>query len=458
MGKEVEYYRQQYESLLEQIPNAVFVIDPVGDRLVDVNTAACRLLGYDRKTLLARIRPRDIHPHEIDAFVDFTREVEQRGATRTEKLSCMTANGNVVPIAVDAGIIKSVDDRPLIRAVVTDLRRESVLRQALDDELRAHYGTADVVGQSAAWLQVLSQIQLVAQTDAVVLIRGETGTGKEIVARAIHSSSQRQTRPLIRLNCAAIPATLAESELFGHEKGAFTGATSLRRGRFEHANDGTLFLDEVGELSTDLQPKLLRVLQEKEVERVGGSRIIKVDVRLIAATHRDLEAMVRDGLFREDLYYRINVFPIQIPPLRERPEDIPVLALNAARKAQIRVGLAQAEITEAAMERLLDYPWPGNVRELENVMERSVILSRGEAIDADHVLIGPSIRAPAQGVSPALSPSYSQTIRDAEKAHIINALEQARWKVEGPGGAAKRLQMSPSTLRGRMKKLGIERP
>jgi transcriptional regulator with GAF, ATPase, and Fis domain len=366
----------------------------------------------------------------------------------------MTANGRVVPVHVSAALTQGPDGRPLIRAVVIDTGREKALEQALDDELRVHYDSDDSVGTSPAWRSVLSQIQMVAQTDAAVLIRGETGTGKELVARAIHASSQRSARPLIRLNCAAIPATLAETELFGHEKGAFTGALALRRGRFELAHEGTLFLDEIGDLPLDLQPKLLRVLQEREFERVGGSRMIEVDVRLIAATHRDLETMVRERELREDLYYRINVFPIEIPPLRERKKDIPALANHAAARARSRVGFPEADITDSAMERLLDYAWPGNVRELENVMERAVILSRGGSIDAPHVLIGHSLGAPA--MQPA-APGPGG-IQEVEKAHILKTLEQTKWKIEGRGGAAELLEVRPSTLRARMKKLGIARP
>jgi transcriptional regulator with GAF, ATPase, and Fis domain len=380
--------------------------------------------------------------------------VENKGKTRTDKLSCMTADGRVVPVRVSAALTQGPDGRTLIRAVVIDAGREKALEQALDDELRVHYDSNDIVGKSPAWRSVLSQIQMVAQTDAAVLIRGETGTGKELVARAIHGSSQRSARPLIRLNCAAIPANLAETELFGHEKGAFTGALALRRGRFELAHEGTLFLDEIGDLPLDLQPKLLRVLQEREFERVGGSRMIEVDVRLIAATHRDLETMVKEREFREDLYYRINVFPIDIPPLRDRKEDIPALANHAAARARSRVGFPEADITDSAMERLLDYAWPGNVRELENVVERAVILSRGGSIDAPHVLIGHSLGAPA--MQPAAAGRLG--IQEVEKAHIVKILEQAKWKIEGRGGAAELLEVRPSTLRARMKKLGIARP
>lgn len=454
MTDDAAYYRREYRALLEQIPNAVLVIDPERDRLVEANSAACRLLGYERTELLDQIRPREIHPHEIDAFIDFTRQVEQKGAVLTEKLSCMTSRGSVVPVHVNAAMIEGPDGRTLIRAVVTDVRREKALQQALEDELIDHYGASATVGTSPAWQQVLSHVELVAPTDAVVLVRGETGTGKELVARAVHAASQRRARPLIRLNCAAIPPTLAESELFGHEKGAFTGAVALRRGRFEHAHQGTLFLDEIGDLPLDLQPKLLRALQEQEFERVGGSRTIGVDVRLVAATHRDIESMVEDGRFREDLYYRISVFPIQIPPLRERRQDIPALAEHAVRRAQVRSGLPQSEVTAAAIERLMAYDWPGNVRELENVMERAVILSRGDPIDAGQILIGPGLGARA----PAVQITASKPLVDLEKNYIAETLAQANWKVEGPGGAAELLGMSPSTLRGRMKKLGLQRP
>jgi PAS domain S-box-containing protein len=454
MSQNPDYYRLEYASLLEQIPSAVFVIDPDRDRLFDVNSAACRLLGYERSALLERIRPQDIHPHEIDALMDFTRDVQQQGEKRTAKLSCMTSHGRVIPVHVNAVLTRGPDGQKLIRAVVTNAVREKALEQALEDELGVHYDSEHIVGESPAWLSVMSQIEMVAETDAAVLIRGETGTGKELVARAIHAASRRHKRPLIRLNCAAIPSTLAETELFGHEKGAFTGALALRRGRFEHAHEGSLFLDEIGDLPLELQPKLLRVLQEGEFERVGGTRMIEVDTRLIAATHRHLETMIMDEQFREDLYYRINVFPIYIPPLRERREDIPALARFAAERARRRSGYTESEITDRAIGRLLDYAWPGNARELENVMERAVILSRGGIIDESHVLIGPPTPG-AQAEQP--KPPGPTAMSETEKSHIQKALQECKWRVEGPSGAAALLEMKPSTLRSRMKKLGIER-
>jgi transcriptional regulator with GAF, ATPase, and Fis domain len=294
----------------------------------------------------------------------------------------------------------------------------------------------------------------VAPTDSTVLILGETGTGKELIARAIHDQSTRRNGPLVKVNCAALPRELVESELFGHEKGAFTGATQQRRGRFELADGGSLFLDEIGELSLEAQAKLLRVLQEKEFERVGGTRTLRSDARLIAATNRDLHARVSGGEFRSDLFYRLNVFPLVVPPLRERRPDIPALVTRFLEKSSRKLGKAFEGVAPEFIERAMAYHWPGNVRELENVIERAAILSRGPLLEP----LGWSLaRDHAESVagSTAEAASSIKTLLDMEREHIERVLEQSRWVVEGDHGAARALGVKPSTLRGRMRKLGI---
>jgi len=314
-------------------------------------------------------------------------------------------------------------------------------------------------------------VNRVAKTDATVLITGETGTGKELIARAIHSASPRRDKPLIKLNCAALPAGLVESELFGHEKGAFSGAISRRVGRFELANGGTIFLDEVGEVPLDAQVKLLRVLQEREFERVGGANPIKVDVRVIAATNRDLARSIRDGKFREDLYYRLNVFPIPLPPLRDRVGDVPLLVNFLVGRFAARVGLRIDSVGKATMERLSHYSWPGNVRELENVLERAVILSNGPTLEIDPEVFASATAVRAANAAPP-TPSASESEESAAagarpplesleantRNHILTALDRSGWVIDGARGAAKILGLPPNTLRSRMKKLGIVRP
>ncbi|HXQ72488.1 MAG TPA: sigma 54-interacting transcriptional regulator [Pyrinomonadaceae bacterium] len=324
----------------------------------------------------------------------------------------------------------------------------------LEEEIQTEYNFEEIIGQSAALKKVLQQVATVAATDSAVLLCGETGTGKELIARAIHNLSKRRERTLVKLNCAAIPTGLLESELFGHEKGAFTGAIAQRIGRFELANKGTLLLDEVGEIPLDLQPKLLRVLQEHEFERLGSSRTIKTDARLIAATNVNLPEMVAEKKFRSDLFYRLNVFPITIPPLRERIDDIPLLIGYFARKHALRMNKRIHKIPRATVDALCAYPWPGNVRELENFMERSVILSSGDELQAPLAeLTGASPSAPAAAAPPESRAALA--LEEVERRHIIEVLEQTRGMVGGKGGAAEILGLPSSTLRNRMKKLGI---
>jgi len=307
-----------------------------------------------------------------------------------------------------------------------------------------------IVGESSPLRRVMKLVETVAPSDSTVLLLGETGTGKELVARAIHNRSPRLKRSFVKLNCAAIPSGLLESELFGHEKGAFTGAISQKVGRLELADQGSLFLDEIGDIPLELQPKLLRVLQEQEFERLGSTRTKKVNVRIVAATHRDLEGMILDKQFRSDLYYRLNVFPIRIPPLRERPSDIPLLVRHFVNRATSRINKTIDSIPVETMNALTLYPWPGNVRELENVIERAVILSNGPTLEV-------SLRDLRTRMASCAESSQFLTLEEVERKHILTTLKETRWIVSGPRGAAARLGLNRSTLHFRMKKLGIAR-
>jgi len=327
----------------------------------------------------------------------------------------------------------------------------------LQDEIRTEYNFEEIIGDSVTLRRILEELQTVAPTDSTILILGETGTGKELIARAIHHLSARRERTLVKVNCAAIPTGLLESELFGHEKGAFTGAIAQRIGRFELAHRGTIFLDEVGDIPLELQPKLLRVLQEQEFERLGSVRTTRVDVRVVAATNVDLAQKVAANQFRSDLYYRLNVFPIMIPPLRERKEDIPLLVRYFAQKYARRMKKPIDAIPMKAMATLIDYHWPGNVRELENFVERSVILSHGAELQIPLAELRGRLNLPTK-VSPNASSAGIETLEYAEREHIIRALREAEWIVGGPKGAANRLGMKRTTLQSRIKKLGIARP
>jgi formate hydrogenlyase transcriptional activator len=367
---------------------------------------------------------------------------------------------NQVAVAVENAL--AFDE---IQALKDQLQQEKVY---LEDEIRTQHNFEEIIGESLALRRVLKEVETVAPTDSTVLVRGETGTGKDLVAHAIHALSPRRERTLVKLNCAAIPTGLLESELFGHEKGAFTGAIRQKIGRFELAHRGTLFLDEVGDIPLELQPKLLRALQEQEFERLGSTRTIRVDVRLVAATNRDLSQMATDGRFRSDLYYRLNVFPVMLPPLRERREDIPLLARHFTQRFALRLGRQIETIPAAVMDALVRYPWPGNIRELQNVIERAVILSPGPALRVPPGDLKPPspYSLPHNGedgrvsgtAPPDMPPDTATTLADAEREHILRALRAAHWVLRGPNGAAARLGMKRSTLQWKMKKLGISRP
>ena len=324
----------------------------------------------------------------------------------------------------------------------------------LREEIQLSHGFDEIVGDSDAILRTLRMVEMVAETDTPVLILGETGTGKELIARAIHQRSRRSERSLVKVNCATLPANLIESELFGYEKGAFTGADQAKRGRFDLADGSTLFLDEFGELPLELQTKLLRVLQEGEFDRLGGTQTIKVDVRLIVATNRDLAESVRAGAFRSDLFYRVNTFPISIPPLRERDGDIEKLAQHFLNMYAKRMGREFRGISSSMMQQLREYDWPGNVRELEGVIQRAVISSNGEVLDLpDPLVVMEEERASTKVVSTTIA-----DLKLVERDHILSVLEETSWRISGPNGAATKLGLPPSTLRSKMKKLDIVKP
>jgi transcriptional regulator with GAF, ATPase, and Fis domain len=327
------------------------------------------------------------------------------------------------------------------------LQAENVYMQ---EEIKLIHNFEMMIGSSDVFRQVLQKVEQVAPTDATVLVRGESGTGKELIARSIHSFSLRKERPLVKLDCAALPSSLIENELFGHEKGAYTGAISHKIGRFELADGGSIFLDEIGDLPFELQSKLLRIIEEGEFEHVGGLQTVKIDVRIIAATNHDLEKCIENGTFREDLYYRLNVFPINIPPLRERKEDIPHLVRHFVRKYSEKLGNKIDIIPQKIMNALQAYHWPGNVRELENVIERAVILTRGNYLRID--TIGDFHVNEFEDIAGIVK------LRDVERLHILRVLDETNWVIEGKHGAAARLDIHPATLRSRMQKLRIKRP
>ncbi|AKU98711.1 Formate hydrogenlyase transcriptional activator [Labilithrix luteola] len=421
----------------------------------------CLILDVDMPELSGLALQKKLASDEIDVSIIF-----------------VTGHGNI-PMsvqAIKAGAVdfftKPLDADALLGAVETALaKRGSAARPSGPDAMVAAYTGAapcdqGIVGASSVLRNVLHHLETVAVTDSTVLVRGETGTGKELVARAIHERSRRKRGPFVKVNCAAIPAGLLESELFGHEKGAFTGAFSRRVGRFEQANGGTIFLDEIGEMPLDLQPKLLRVLQEREFERLGSHQTVRSDVRVVAATNRDLRAMAENRLFREDLYYRLNVFPLCLPPLRERKQDIPLLAQHFLGRFAAQMNKPLQAISPETMASLTEYHWPGNIRELQNVIERAVILSLGSTFELPEALgqapPGAASSAPtsssASMTSAPQGPSSSDELTEFTRAHIARVLESTGWVVGGPNGAARRLGMNRSTLNFRMRKLGLVRP
>jgi PAS domain S-box-containing protein len=439
-------------AIVNALPDLVFAL-AVDGRYVEIVTADERRLHRSASELLGR-RAHDVLPAPVAGpFVAAARRTIENQAVQVVEYPLDTPAGvrwfeaRMSPARIGIGgddphvvvIVRDVTDRK--RA--DELERQNVyLREELDADL--HFG--EIHGRSAAIQQVFQAIELVAETDTSVLLLGETGTGKELIARAIHRASKRRAAVMVKVNCGALPATLVESELFGHERGAFTGAVQQKKGRFELAHRGTIFLDEIGELPPETQVKLLRVLQEHEFERVGGTQTIRIDARVIAATNRDLAAEVRKGTFRADLYFRLNIFPVWLPPLRERREDIPILAHHFIREFAGRLGRQVEQIDPRTSEDLLAYDWPGNVRELANVLERAVILCQGRTLERAHLGL-PSV--------PARAGDDLLTLEALEKRHILEVLERTGGVLGGPRGAARLLGLNRSTLWSRMKKLGI---
>ena len=414
------------------------------DHIPEANDAFLKLVRYSREDLLAgRLQWPDLTPPEYAALDDLAHEEGLRfGACTPYEKELLRKDGTRVPVLVATAVLKLSPFRWI--TFVQDLRERDQLESVGDEDVEVKQNFEEMIGNSAALRRILRQVEVVAPTDANVLILGETGTGKELVARAIHRLSPRRNFPFVTLNCAAIPTGLLESELFGYEKGAFTGALSQKIGRFELAHRGTLFLDEVGDIPLDLQPKLLRALQEKSFERLGGTRTIPIDVRLLAATNRNLTQMMGDKLFRSDLYYRLKVFPITTPPLRDHPEDVPALARHFTQKYAREMNKQIEKIPSDTMRALVSWSWPGNVRELENFIERAVILSRG-----------PNLRAPLAEIRPdALEAAGNSTLEQVEREHIIRVLRETGGVVSK---AATRLGMPRTTLNALMRKLGISR-
>ena len=469
--------RQREEKLGRLVESAMDAIIEV-DRHLNVtrfNTAAEKMFGCSSREIAGQLFTRFLIPDSRETLAKLVVEIDlrpegERYAWIEGGLKAVSISGQEFPAEATLSrydierqpfytlILRNVNARFQARQKIRSLKVET---EYLREELKALQNPDEILGQSQSITQVLREVGEVAATDATVLITGETGTGKELIARAIHKNSQRREKPLIRVNCAAMPANLIESELFGHEQGAFTGATKKREGRFALADGGTIFLDEIGELPLDLQVKLLRVLQESEFEPVGSSKTRKVDVRVLAATNRDLKQAVGEGKFRQDLYYRLNVFPVELPPLRERDDDIALLAANFAKKISQRMGRLLEPLSEDCLQRLKGYTWPGNVRELQNVIERAVITSRDGKLNLDRALPESNGEARDAAKTSGDTPARVRTAKELEqleRANLVAALEAAHWRIAGENGAAQMLGMKPTTLSSRMKALGVERP
>jgi len=460
MEEALRQSEQQLRALFEFSPDAIIASDQEG-QITQANARVESFFGYTRAELLGQSidvlvpeRFRRSHPAHRK---DYSDQARVRPMGNGLELYGRRKDGSEFPADIMLGPVETAEGR-MVLSVIRDLtekrqaeealRRSEQAKQYLEEELNTESRFEDIIGESVGLKRVLKHVETVAATDVTVLVLGETGTGKELIARAIHQLSSRNERTLVKLNCAAIPAGLLESELFGHEKGAFTGAISRKIGRLELANEGTLFLDEIGDLPLELQPKILRALQEKEFERLGSTQTIPVNVRLVAATNRDLTKMVADKEFRSDLYYRLKVFPITIPPLRERREDISLLVRYFVDKFARRMDRRIETIPDDVMRALTRWEWPGNIRELENFIERAVLLSKG-----------PALRVPLGEleVLEESSPEGDSTLEATEREHILRVLREAKGKIAGPQGAAARLGLKRTTLNSKLKKLGIER-
>jgi len=466
LTREVAASEQRWRSLLEKVQLLVLELDNDG-RITYVNPYFCVATGYGNDGVIGR-RYMDFLPPDLreDSFRSFLKG-QAEDVPPHSQVPILTQDGSQRMISWSTVGLFDREGGPRgtisIGADVTE--REEAFRQIADlkerleaenielqEEIIVQHEHKDLIGTSDTLRYALARLEQVAPTDSTVLLEGETGTGKELFARSIHQMSSRRNRPLIRLNCAAIPETLIESELFGHEKGAFTGADRPSRGKFEVADGGTIFLDEVGELPLELQPKLLRVLEEGEFERLGSTETITVDVRVIASTNRVLADEVQAGRFREDLFYRLHAFPISIPPLRKRKEDIPELTQMFVRIFARKMGKEIETIPGQVMRKLQEYDWPGNVRELRNVLERAVISTVGPALQVLDEL------KPHANEGPSKPDTGARRLAEVERAHVLQVLESVHWRIEGNGGAAEILGLHPNTLRNRLKKLGIERP
>ncbi len=452
---------ERFRDLFDEAPIA-YVHEGLDSKFVRANRTALRILGISPEEAVGFIGISLVPPTSEaqrrvrEAFASIGQGTDTSGVVLE-----LTRQDNGKPVWIQwwsrpdpsgtftRTMFVDITDRVLAEQEQARLRQQNLY---LQEEIKATHNFEEIVGVSPSLVGVLENVLRVAPTETTVLVTGETGTGKELVARALHAASKRRGKPLIKVNCAALPASLVESELFGHEKGAFTGATARRQGRFELADGGTLFLDEVGEVPLEVQAKLLRALQEKEIDRVGGTNPVKVDARVVAATNRDLARMVRDKTFREDLYYRLSVFPIHLPPLRDRTGDVPLLVDFLLKKFSARIGRRFEGVSQETMARLIAYPWPGNVRELENVIERAVILADGPILEVEPAML-PAVATPAQVES-----TMTGDLESLERAHIQSVLQQTRWVIEGAKGAAQILGLHPNTLRSRLKRLGIIRP
>ncbi len=451
---------ERYRDLFDEAPIA-YVHEGLDSKFIKANQAALRSLG--------------IKPEEVPFMYGKTLVVDNPDNQRRLKEAFDSIGRGINTSGVILELRRHDNSKPLwiqwwskpdpsgqfTRTMFIDITEKVLMEQEqirlkaqnqyLQDEIKLSYNFEEIISKNKSFQKILQQIEQVASTDATVLILGESGTGKELIARAVHNISNRSKRPLIKVNCATLPANLIESELFGHEKGAFTGAMDKKIGRFELADNGTIFLDEIGELPVELQAKLLRVLQEGEFERLGNPKTIKVNLRVIAATNRNLQQAIDKKEFREDLYYRLNVFPIICPPLRERKEDIPLLVKHFCLKHEGKIGKKITGIQPKVMDALINYNWPGNIRELENIIERAMILSRNETLEFGEWV-------PAQKDQPITTSTASAIkLQDVEKEHIIEVLKKTNWKVSGDKGAAKILGLNPTTLEARMKKMGIKR-
>lgn len=455
----------KFSQAMDLLPNAVIWFDEDAN-LIETNSTGAKMWGYTKEQL-RQMTVFDINPNmnEANWRAHWNDKVVQ---SRTFESTHRRSNGEEFPVEIMDHFI-NIGERKLSCAVVRDIterkRKEAALRGALleikslkekleaennylQEEIKVENNFGEIISQSSAFKPLLRQIGQVGPTMSTVLITGESGTGKELIARAVHRLSPRSGRPMIKVNCAALPANLIESELFGHEKGAFTGALQRKIGKFELAHEGTLFLDEIGEMPIDLQAKILRALQEGEIERVGGQGHQLVDVRIIAATNRQLEKEVEKGKFREDLYYRLNVFPLHSPPLRERIDDIPILVKYFTEKLGKKLGRSITEIPQKLIDKLMSYHFPGNIRELENLIERAMITSTGKKLTLG------SWFSPKPQKRKEL---HFASMEDIQRQHIIKVLQHTEWKVSGKHGAAEILKMRPTTLYSRMDKLNIKR-